>query len=1049
MSSTPGIGTAFYNWQRRQIQKQLALTSGLQLAAKVQSAPNKICGRQLDSSVNVNGVGGIAIIPDSITPDSIQGNAFAAPTFVGPNNHGNLLLNPTALQGLAAWTGFNYGTGIATFAYDAAGFQIDYGGGSSVDALLEQTVNGLTPGASIVLSGLLAIDHVTSSNTFAGTDILRLDSSNNALQVGMDGGVITQDYAHTAVQAATSFSLAFIVPSSGNLQIRLHVRNTGTTDGIGAHYSQLKLEYGTTPTAFNLTSFTAATQVDITGMLQSIFVSVGFTNIPLNAVKVLWLFKNTNSTIWTPWAETTIPGIPYPPSKQTLNFAYGQMSFGINYDFGAAYVDLQGNIGGIGSFSVAYNPNSSLYKVSSSYMTKFAVGYVPAFTSASVQAQPSPNGIATSISVSVTISNQPLDGSLSRVSFYYRVSGSIPWSFYGSVPALGVGLALSALNSIGPYQFTYTDLTLGDTVSYDFGFACEDTSGGETNVIQCQTSAAGPITLPNTSLAKAPINTYIEVYNQTTIATGTNATATWYTQISFNFATLDGQNGPVIDHTAWLSQINVLSKPIGSTIASDIDRDASHYVVVNTLHGNDFGNFISLLIGPFPTGINQEFALQLIDQAGGASPSLPFEIQSPPGPTYDPVTGHISYESLGTAITGVITPDGKLVDGIVTRGTIPENSNLLFNPTGARDLAGWTPLFVLASTYFGRDAFNGGRFRLYYAGGAPMDSVLYQSFLTSTNTQLLSNAQMVLSGFIEIDTITGSGSYAGVDIVSLDNAGNGLGVPASYYLTVTQGRTYFKLAFASPASGQLQVRMHIYNAGGIGTVDAYFYNLKLEYGNTPTTYNDDRSTGIVTNTHSPAGQVIVQAATVDGGHIDYLVQPNSTLAVINDTTKSYNASQATPPGNASIPPGISVQAPYYASSAAVQLGVGPNGEIYNGQFLSRGVTIDTSNVTITQHYNLTIPTVGTWLFFVTAQLNQNCTGASFSVSPTPGGYSSAANIGNTANASNGACSITGSFIANGGQTVTVNLNVGYTRTSVPGAAFVEGIFTLQVFRVSN
>ena len=234
-------GTSAFDWLREQQRRTVQQTSGLQLTRIRPSDPNQICGRQIDSSVAVGGVGGIPIVTNTITPDLIQGHAFVAPTYVDAGNHGDLLINPTAIHGFAGWNILQVGVGQAAYTYDnnvlPGEFNIDYAGGAALDSLLTQTVDGLTPGATMTLSCLIAISHITSTNSFAGYDIFDLDANNNGTSAyGSVGGIRAMDYTHNAVQPFTLSSVTFTVPPSGNIQVRLHVRNNNTTDGIGAHY---------------------------------------------------------------------------------------------------------------------------------------------------------------------------------------------------------------------------------------------------------------------------------------------------------------------------------------------------------------------------------------------------------------------------------------------------------------------------------------------------------------------------------------------------------------------------------------------------------------------------------------------------------------------------------------------------------------------------------------------------------------------------------------------------------------------------------------------
>jgi hypothetical protein len=63
---------------------------------------------------------------------------------------------------------------------------------------------------------------------------------------------------------------------------------------------------------------------------------------------------------WVYWAETDVPGLPNPQSEQGVGFSYGQLSLGVKYDFGVAFVNTGGVAGPVGMFAQAYVSNSLL-----------------------------------------------------------------------------------------------------------------------------------------------------------------------------------------------------------------------------------------------------------------------------------------------------------------------------------------------------------------------------------------------------------------------------------------------------------------------------------------------------------------------------------------------------------------------------------------------------------------------------------------------------------------------------------------------------------------
>jgi hypothetical protein len=1060
-------GTTAFNWLRAQQLRTVTQTSGLQLTRLKPSDPNQICGRQIDSSVAVGGVGNIPITSDTITPDLIQGHAFVAPTYIDAHNSGNNLTNGSAQLGLQSWGTVEASTGRSTFSFDNVAtpgeFTIDYAGGAPVDSLIVQVVHGLTPGATMVLSGLLTISHIGSSASFAGIDVLRLDANSNGLAIGGDGAVMASDYSHNAVQAASPFSLTFVVPISGNVQIRMHNRNNGTNDGIGSAFGRLKLEYGTVPTSYDLQSFSAITDVDIAGVMHSINVSATFTNIPMNAVKILWVFRNTNSATWTPWAETSIPGVPYPAKQQLLTFGFGQLAFGISYDFGAAFVDLAGNTGAISAFVTNYNPTSSLFTVNSSYMKSFGGTFTPHFLTVPALGVPlSANGISSSVKMDFTFDNQPVDGSLSRVSLWYRVTPpggpttpegtAYKYTFYGSVPASGVGNPLVSLQAQGTYSFVFTDLT--NNTSYDFGASCEDASGGETAIIYANTFVAQNLVLPTGTLPTHPSNAYINA-QATSIQVGQSGQSSYYSQVSVTLAVTDGAGGAVLDPTAWLSQISFLAKPIASGSPSgDQDFNPNDYTNCKTVYTNTFSNPLVVTIGPFPANITQEIAVQLVDQAGKTSNANPFLIIAPPSnsPVFD-AQGHLQYISFGTQIQQIVTQNGNLQSGIVARAQManPEAANnLLFNPQSffTDPATGWAKFWYTysatpASATFSADPFTGGRFRADYRGGAACDCVLYQQL-----SNLVPGQPMVMSGLIEIGPELSAG-FIGVD--AFDPIGGGL--LASAYFTSFQAATYFEKVFVIPASGAVQIRYHCNNQGSGSAFNAYMYKIQLEHGATASPFNDAMSVSAAANIMTPNGQMIAVSNNITGGEIDYNAAPGSVRAVINNTNNTYNANLATP--------GSTV--PYNNTNGAFQIAIGSDASLKSGRNIalathaSSGAGVQTVTpggiTTRLQLSYIESLAAGTWQIFATftyyaiSAQAQILVGTYISDIPStnlPSGFTGAVNCNTYGPVITGQNTISCSFICSGQQQIRIDALVN---GSGAGSSASTGIITIQAVKI--
>ena len=97
----------------------------------------------------------------------------------------------------------------------------------------------------------------------------------------------------------------------------------------------------------------------------------------------------------------------------------------------------------------------------------------PAISGATLTPVPASGTVSSHVDAAWTITNQPTDGSISRIGMLYRQTGVSGWTKYSDVPVAG----LPTPPASQAYTFTYADLTNG--VGYDFAVVFEDTQGGE------------------------------------------------------------------------------------------------------------------------------------------------------------------------------------------------------------------------------------------------------------------------------------------------------------------------------------------------------------------------------------------------------------------------------------------------------------------------------------------------------------------------------------------------------------------------------------------
>jgi len=195
--------------------------------------------------------------------------------------------------------------------------------------------------------------------------------------------------------------------------------------------------------------------------------------------------------------------------------------------------------------------------------------------------------------------------------------------------------------------------------------------------------------------------------------------------------------------------------------------------------------------------------------------------------------------------------DSPLVDQTATRNTITTGGkNHLFNPTGARGTQGWTLEVYGGSTpSFTTDNYQGGRFAL---GSSTAGSTLYCGFAQAVNG-LFSGYTVTLSGRIECEGTAGVNNWALIDLYDSTETQQ---IGQSQLVYAPTGATLVKCTGVVPSNGIVHVRCRIFNGSSQAAVTGYFYELQLEYGPTATSYSDDFSAGLVTQTHDTIGTLV-------------------------------------------------------------------------------------------------------------------------------------------------------------------------------------------------
>lgn len=313
----------------------------------------------------------------------------------------------------------------------------------------------------------------------------------------------------------------------------------GTSPSVPA--SEIELAFGIADFANDLPAPTVSSSTLSNGdtsttLVADVLAAVSVTNVPQDgaASGLAYWFRVHGQTTWIPYGEQNLDGLPTPSASQTLaSFAYGQLTNGIAYDFAVGYVGPAGfgALTQIGSSDqIANGYTAAAIVVTTPYLIG-TTSPTPTVTSVTTTAQASGNGLAAAMRLQFTLTNQPTDGSLSRLSVWFRVHGATAWTFYTSIGVPG----LPTPSESQAYDITLADLTNGQ--SYDFACSFENAQGQDSATFGVIASnvAAVEISLPASTLQSMP-------------ATGSpsRATAPTLTSVSVGSVTSSGSGTPQI-----------------------------------------------------------------------------------------------------------------------------------------------------------------------------------------------------------------------------------------------------------------------------------------------------------------------------------------------------------------------------------------------------------------------------------------------------------------------------------------------------------------------
>jgi Carbohydrate binding domain len=391
----------------------------------------------------------------------------------------------------------------------------------------------------------------------------------------------------------------------------------------------VKIGVGNINVAANLSapttsSVTVANTSTPTSLAADVAANLTVTNVPQNGAAwgLAYYYRTHGSASWVPYGELTFTGLPEPSSSITMpQFVYGQLQNGIAYDYAVGFVGLAG----YGPLTtIASNVTATAIVVTTPYMIG-TTSPTPTVTSVSVTNGTSANGVAAAITLNFTLTNQPTDGSLSRISIWFRVHSATTWStsqqgtFYVSegVPGLPTPTATQA------YTIVLADITNGQ--NYDFAVTYENAQGADSaNVgIIYSNWAAVALNLPTSSLPGIPSGTTMTATGSITGYAGDGAAAG---VASFSVTPTITSTLPFAD---WGAGFMILAK-INNTGTIDGDANPLDYFESKQLPTTTWTNSTALtgVTGPLAAGNAYQLAVTAVDQQGQYGPVVPFALST-------------------------------------------------------------------------------------------------------------------------------------------------------------------------------------------------------------------------------------------------------------------------------------------------------------------------------------------------------------------------------------------------------------------------------------
>ena len=494
-----------------------------------------------------------------------------------------------------------------------------------------------------------------------------------------------------------------------------------------------------TPT---ITSPVLTVSTSVNNVAANVAATFNITNQPADAslARIGTWFRKTGVATWTPWTTitATTAGSPIPtPAVGAYATNFSDLTNGTGYEFGVnalAYDNTEGPIASLGTITAQTLAIGTGQQLGGALPT-------PTVTAASAATGIALTGLISRVTLAFTLTNQPTDGSLSRLTMWYRVAGQTNYAPGPSKTVIGLPTPAASQAYTG---IDFADLQAG--ASYDFGVSYENTQGNESAIAvvvsgfavqSIAISGAYMIGTNFTPTITSPVLTITTSVNN--IAANVAATFNITNQPADASLARVGTWFRKTGAVAWTPWTTITATTAGAPIPTPaLGSYATNFTDLTNGTGYEFGvNAISYdntegPVASLGTITAQTFVIGTGQQLGG-TPTPSAMLAPPPGPsTGSTVLGAIAattyfVKTTYAAANGETLPSSESSRAVATNSVLTVTS-----PAATSGATGW---YVYVSTATGTEKRQGGLIAIGTAYTEPTSNITTNGVVVpTTNT---------------------------------------------------------------------------------------------------------------------------------------------------------------------------------------------------------------------------------------------------------------------------------------------------------------------------